>query len=100
MSPGSCCAWGPTIRPHCGLSGVGLFIGLVHRSAIGAEGGRPRQSYKELSAFPMEGEQLNILQTVVLTDSLHAAFLRALRFVIAAPFAEAAENEVMVKPHG
>jgi len=44
--------------------------------------GRPRQSYKELLAFTKEDEQLNILQTVVLTDSLHAAVsLRAFKTI-------------------
>ena len=46
------CAWGPTFRSRCELGEASLFIGLPASAPKGAEEGRPRQFYKEQSAFP------------------------------------------------
>ena len=75
-SPGSC------------LPGVRRRGRGVSRRAITRAFGRPRQSYKERPLSAGESEQLNILQTVVLTDSLHAAVSRVHL------------KQFMVKPHG
>jgi hypothetical protein len=82
MTTGKLAAWGPSFARVAGFGGRAL-LRLATLERRRREGGSSQtiSSKSELPSSPGGDGQLNILQTVVLTDQTHAAVsLRAFSF--------------------